>query len=133
VEIGSEVAIGKGTYVNSGIIGSGQIGRYCSIAYGVLIGPTEHRLDHWTMSPFEARSMGEADGSTTRDVVPPIIGDGVWIGANAIVLRGVKIGDGAVVAAGAVVTRDIPAYEIWGGIPARRIGERTAMKGPLNV
>lgn len=45
----------------------------------------------------------------------------MWIGANAVILRGVSIGDGAIVAAGAVVNHDIPAHEIWGGIPAKKI------------
>ena len=43
---------------------------------------------------------------------------------GAIVLQGVKIGDGAVVAAGAVVTKDIPANEVWGGVPAKKIKDR---------
>jgi acetyltransferase-like isoleucine patch superfamily enzyme len=53
-----------------------------------------------------------------------VIGCDVWIGANAIILKGVEIGDGAVVAAGAVVTKSIPPYEIWGGFPANKIGKR---------
>lgn len=48
-------------------------------------------------------------------------GKKVWIGANAVILRGVSIGDGAIVVAGAVVKHDIPAHEIWGGIPAKKI------------
>ena len=55
---------------------------------------------------------------------PIEIADNVWIGANAVILRGVTIGQGAVVAAGAVVTKKIPPNEIWGGLPARKIGER---------
>lgn len=57
------------------------------------------------------------------------IGDDVWIGANAVVLDGVKIGRGAVIAAGAVVTKNIPAMAIAGGVPARVLryrGEKTA-------
>lgn len=54
-----------------------------------------------------------------------IIGADVWIGAHVIILPGVKIGDGAVVAAGAVVTKDVAPYAIVGGIPAKKIGERT--------
>lgn len=52
------------------------------------------------------------------------IGSDVWIGYGSIVLAGVRIGNGAIVAAGAVVTKDVPPYEVHGGIPARKIGER---------
>ena len=49
------------------------------------------------------------------------IGRNVWIGANTVILRGVSIGDGAIIATGAVVNHDIPAHEIWDGIPAKKI------------
>lgn len=52
------------------------------------------------------------------------IEDDVWVGANATIIAGVRIGRGAIVAAGAVVTRDVPAYAIVGGVPARVIGMR---------
>lgn len=55
------------------------------------------------------------------------IGKDVWLGCNVLVLKGVVIGDGAVIAAGAVLTKSVLANEIWGGVPARKIGER-----PLN-
>jgi len=47
------------------------------------------------------------------------VGDDVWIGVNAVVLKGVKIGKGAVVGAGAVVTKDVPDFAIVGGVPAK--------------
>lgn len=56
---------------------------------------------------------------------PITLADSVWLGANVVVLKGVQIGKGAVVAAGAVVTKSIPANEIWGGVPAKKIGART--------
>lgn len=56
---------------------------------------------------------------------PIKIGDRVWIGPNATILHSVTIGEGAVVAAGAVVTKDVEPYTLVGGIPAKKIGERT--------
>ncbi len=47
-----------------------------------------------------------------------------WIGFGAIIIAGVRLGRGSIVAAGAVVTKNIPPYEIWGGVPARKIGDR---------
>jgi len=55
---------------------------------------------------------------------PVIIGDDVWIGAAARVLDGVTVGRGAIIGAGAVVTRDVPAYAIAAGVPAKVIGRR---------
>lgn len=55
---------------------------------------------------------------------PIIIGDDVWIGFNATILSGVNVGKGAVIAAGSVVTKDIPAYAIVGGVPAKVIRYR---------
>ena len=53
-----------------------------------------------------------------------VIGNDVWIGANCVVVAGVKIGDGAIIAAGSVVTKDIPPYTIAGGIPAKPLKKR---------
>lgn len=58
------------------------------------------------------------------DTSPVCIGDDVWIGHGAIILKGVRIGDGAIVAAGAVVTRNVAPFSIVGGVPAREIAKR---------
>ena len=55
--------------------------------------------------------------------------DDVWIGANVVILKGCVIEKGAIVAAGAVLTKSVPAYEIWGGVPAKRIGSRLVNAG----
>src|SRR5690606_29947135 len=52
------------------------------------------------------------------------IGNDVWIGEDAIIMGGVKIGDGAIIAARAVVTKDVPPYSIYGGVPAKLIKYR---------
>lgn len=64
------------------------------------------------------------DSEFTADFLPIHIGHHCWIGTGAIVLHGVKIGDGAVVAAGAVVTKDVPAWTVVGGVPAKEIMKR---------
>jgi acetyltransferase-like isoleucine patch superfamily enzyme len=58
------------------------------------------------------------------------IGNDVWIGRGAAILKGVTIGDGAVIAANAVVTKDIPAMEIWAGVPARFLRRRSGADAP---
>ena len=58
-----------------------------------------------------------------KDTYLPIkIGNRVWIGTRVIILSGVTIGDGAVI--GAVVTKNIPTYTVWGGVPAKYIKDR---------
>lgn len=122
-QIASSVCMGKGSYINSGIISNAEIGRYVSIAYNVLIGPTEHNTQLPSMSPYspELETLLISSDLPIRKV---IIEDEVWIGANTVILQGVTIGYGAVVGAGAVVTKNIPPMEIWGGVPAKKIKDR---------
>ena len=128
--LGRDVTIGRGSYIASGIIQAGVIGDFCSLGPNLLIGPSEHDVQHWTTSPYESRSSGEPSGATNPGRRAPRIGNGVWIGANAVVLRGVTIGDRAIVAAGAVVVTDIPAGERWGGVPARPLGDGAGSPEP---
>ena len=57
-----------------------------------------------------------------------IIEPDVWCGANVTILKGVHIGKGSVIAAGAVVTKNIGEYEIWAGVPAKKIRNRFDME-----
>ena len=95
------------------IDGSGglTIGRGCDVSCGAQI------YTHSTVRRcVSERSYDHVDRA------PVVIGDFVFLGANAVVMMGVTIGDHAVVAAGAVVTRDVPAHAVVGGVPARVIG-----------
>lgn len=87
------------------------IGRHTMIAPNCVITDSDFHAP-W---PRESRHV---EPGFERDA-PVFIGDHVWIGMNAIVLKGVRIGDGALIAAGSVVTRDIPADCVAGGVPAR--------------
>ena len=59
---------------------------------------------------------------------PIVIGNHVWIGMRAMILKGVTIGDGAIIAAGSVVTKDVPANSLVGGVPAKIIKENIEWK-----
>ena len=107
--------IGEGTWVGAFTVldGSGglRIGRGCDVSCGVHI---------YTHSTVRRCVSGRAHDAIDRE--PVVIGDYVFIGANAVVMMGVTIGDRSVIAAGAVVTADVPAGTIMGGVPARPIG-----------
>lgn len=124
----SEVFIGDYTDVGAhSHIASGSIGKFCSVAPRVCIGPTEHPSSHISSHPatYSEPSWGFISKKIWDSAKPaPVIGNDVWIGCNAVVLRGVTIGDGAIIGASAVVTRDIPPYAIAVGVPARVIGYR---------
>jgi acetyltransferase-like isoleucine patch superfamily enzyme len=121
IRIGRCVYLGKDVHIEANC----EIGDFCLIANRVaFVGRNDHdfsaigvpiRFSPWigsakSRSPFrEAKIVVECD---------------VWIGYASIVLTGVRIGRGAVIAAGSVVTRDVPAYSIVGGVPARVIGSR---------
>ncbi|MDD4672229.1 MAG: DapH/DapD/GlmU-related protein [Bacteroidales bacterium] len=62
--------------------------------------------------------------SGRKTVRETIIGKDVWIGAFSIVMTGIKIGDGAIIAAGSVVTKNVEAYFVYGGVPAKKIKPR---------
>jgi len=109
---GGRLSLGSG-YVNCGTqiycFNAISIGDDVSIAENVCIRDSDNHL---------------ISGNKTESR-PIHIGDRVWIGMNAIILKGVTIGDGAVVAAGAVVTRDVEANTLVAGVPARFVRQAT--------
>ncbi|KKQ31680.1 MAG: Acetyltransferase [Candidatus Shapirobacteria bacterium GW2011_GWE1_38_10] len=109
----SGITIGHDSLIGSNCFLDGRapltIGNHTSLASEVMIYNDEHNLN----SPNYENSFGAVT-----------IDDYVFIGPRAIILPGVSIGRGAVVAAGAVVTKNIPDFEIWGGVPAKKISDR---------
>ncbi len=100
------------------------IGNFVSIAPGAwFILGNNHQTQTITTYPLWSRFVGyNPIDATTKG--PIVVEDEVWIGTNALILSGVRIGKGAIVAAGAVVTKDVPAYAIVGGNPAKIIKYR---------
>jgi acetyltransferase-like isoleucine patch superfamily enzyme len=107
----AQLIIGGG-FINEGVeitCGSKiKIGYGCTIARNVVI------------RDYDAHTLELPDYEISKEI---IIGDHVWIGTRAMILKGVKIGDGAVVAAGAIVTKDVPAGAIVAGVPAKIVRE----------
>lgn len=105
-----------------------RVGRFTSIADDCRIGGATHPMERVSMSPvFHAgKNVLKKNFSQFAPVVTPEtrVGADVWIGAGSIVVSGVSIGTGAVVGAGSVVTKDIGPYEVWAGVPARKIRSR---------
>ncbi len=103
------------------------IGRHSVIAAkrSIVIG------DYTQMGPY--CQINDQDHGASRDdlimnqraiIEPVTIGRDCWFGSGVRVLKGVTIGDGAIIGAGSIVTKDVPPYEIWGGVPARRLKVR---------
>lgn len=103
------------------------IGAFTSIAAGAeILAGGEHNTDWVTSFPLRIRLdlPGKFTDGQPRSKGDITIGNDVWLGRHSRIQSGVTVGDGAVVGAGAVVTRDVGPFEIVGGVPARRIGQR---------
>lgn len=130
--------MGLGSYIGNDSHISAKIGRYCSISDNVKTVNGFHPskdfvsthpafystkscvgLSYTTHNSFEELKFAHKDKKLAVD-----IGNDVWIGYGATILAGVRIGDGAIIASGAVVTKDVPAYAIVGGVPAKIIRYR---------
>ena len=120
---GAEISIGNGTYLNRNTevvaAQSVRIGRDCMIARDVLIMDTDqHALPG---QPLQ--------------IAPVVVEDRVWIGARAIILKGVHLGHDSIVGAGAIVTRSVPPHTVVVGPPARPIRQTrpAAEEAPLDA
>ena len=123
-------SVGDFSYVgpNTWLVAA-EVGKFCSIAPNCKIGLAAHSLKCLSTSPIFTESKNSTGYSWTqkeffKPTAPVVVGNDVWVGERALVMGGVKIGNGAVIGAGAVVTKDVPAYAIVGGVPAKIIRYR---------
>lgn len=128
IEGGQGVVIGKHVHVASFAqinIGGGTVylGDYSAYASGAKVLGGSNDPDGLSMSASAPPAMQVVQRSVTR------IGAYAFVGVNAVVMPGVTVGEGAVIGAGAVVTKDVPNWEIWAGVPAKRIGVRNPTHG----
>ncbi|MEW5792120.1 MAG: acyltransferase [Pseudomonadota bacterium] len=113
----ASLSIGRNVYLGERI--SINLSGPCRIGDDVMIaeGCAFYDYDHGTDPDTLMRLQPNATAGIT-------IGNDVWIGHGVIVLKGVSIGDGAVIGAGSVLTKSVPPYEIWAGVPAKRLRKR---------
>jgi len=129
-----ESEIGDYSYVvNDSEIIYADIGKFTSIAAHTRINPGNHPMERMSQSHFTYRASAYFEGESDeagffdwRRGFRVQIGHDVWIGHGAVILPGRSVRNGAVVAAGAIVTKDVPAYTIVAGNPARPIRPRLA-------
>lgn len=115
---GTRIQIGSWNYFNRNVMidacGSVEIGDRNMFGPDVYITDSNHQVRD---------DFGPGELPLSRGTV--VIGNRCWIGAKAVILKGVKLGDGCVVAAGAVVTRSVEAGAVVAGVPARPLDPRT--------
>jgi len=110
----ARVRIGAGSFLNMGVMIASQelveIGEHCMLANGCFVSDADHRFD----DPDRPITwQGFTSKGATR------IGSNCWLGANVVVTSGVTIGERCVIGANSVVTRDIPAFSVAAGAPAK--------------
>lgn len=111
--IGDRTFLGK--YVEFNIRQKITIGHDCLIASGCKFIDHDHGFSRRDI-PMNIQNDG-AEMSI-------ILENDVWLGVNVVILKGVTIGKGAIIGAGSIVSKSVPSYEIWAGIPARKISVR---------
>lgn len=132
--------LGFGSYIGHQCEISGRIGKFTCIAPNVKCNPGIHPLTspYASIAPCFYSNNGTQNGSTfaKKQMFEEYsyvdkerkyaleIGNDVWIGQNVFLIGGIHVGDGAVILAGAVVTKDVPAYAIVGGVPAKIVKYR---------
>ncbi|WP_313900642.1 acyltransferase [Edaphobacter flagellatus] len=124
---GATIIIGRNTFIGSSIVASAtriEIGDDVLISWGCTIVDHNSHAIGWTQRKHDVRDWYDGKKDWTPVEIKPVkIGNKSWLGLNVIILKGVEIGEGAIVAAGSVVVKNVPAWTIVGGNPAKVIRE----------
>ena len=123
----NELKIGDSCYIGrySQIECDAEIGHNVIMANTVsFVGRYDHQFRHVGTPTRLSRQIRDPDYDWKGSDIKVTVGDDVWIGFGAIILSGVTIGEGSVIAAGSVVTKDVEAYSVVGGNPAKKICNR---------
>jgi virginiamycin A acetyltransferase len=123
--IGAGTKIGAHTRINGPALIKGGapvvFGRYCAVGDALRVISSNHDTGRANLQEAVAKRCGLGDMLEYKAVN---VGHNVWIGDCVTILAGVTVGDGAVIAAGAVLTKDVPAFSVVGGVPAKVIRMR---------
>lgn len=146
VYIGRDVEITPATGISIGrftsfqdrcvVLGEVSVGANCLFAPNVFVSSGTHRFSERPAELIKDQDLLVADPAYVPKEprhLPIDIGEDCWVGANAVVMRGVTIGRGCIIGANAVVTADVAPYSIVAGAPARPIGKRLEFRPPALI
>lgn len=117
-QLGFRTTLGTNNYFG----GKVSLGKYCQVGRDVAFHPTNHPISY--LSTYINKQLFEGELKSLKSESPIEIGNDVWIGHGVIVLSGIKVGNGAILAAGSIITKDVPAYAIMAGNPAKVLRKR---------
>ena len=121
IVVGDSTAFNKNVHINASVGGKILIGNSCLLGPKVVMRTANHAY-------ADPVKLIRKQGHVLADI---LVEDDVWIGANAVILGGVRIGRGAIIGAGAVVTKDVPEMAIAVGVPAQIVKYRSSL-GEVN-
>lgn len=123
-------SIGAYSYIATGTeLTHAKIGNFCSIGRDCYVGLPLHSINNISTSPLFTEKTNATGHSwvKTSSVIPfkeVKVGNDVWIGNRVIIMGGITVGDGAVIGAGSIITKDVPPFAVYAGVPGKLIKYR---------